>query len=533
MDDKPKEGVMTYSVSELYEYLKTELPDEDNRLFGFAKHNHIGTVNESLFDTPHDRWSTPDLPSGHSARFLTAISDHVAAATRLVDILTMERPTGLFFRALTRAFERIANAGLPNVVTVRLLMGKTAHLGVIKIEEMLDDIAKAMGSHKGRIDFYVGQIRWESASWNHAKVIAVDGKAMIVGGHNLWAPDYLEKEPVFDLSLRMEGQAVHGAHQFAESLWGFVRQHQGSAATYSHRLNPNLEREWNKSPDVIKHEPVPHSGAIPALWVTCPGWGVFFDRNNQRVIKDGAVLCFERALAKATHCRMSLQDLGTEEMRRLTDFREYAADGHPYKLIACKGHYFILPIIDAIAKFLSRPADNSMEIVLTSPVKGGKAYSHGVPPSVIYNVISYRMSKLGLNKEACLKRFQQRLTLGSVSFDQGRHRWPGSNDPIHNHAKFWLLDEKLLYVGSGNQYPYVKSILNEHIPGYHPEFGILADLPQATARMIIENYYGKLVEHSHRAQAKKEDMTWDEGADAAAVAAAGASDGLAVASSLP
>ena len=48
---------MTYSVSELHAYLKTELPNEDKRLFGLADHNHIGGVDRSLFDTPHDRWS--------------------------------------------------------------------------------------------------------------------------------------------------------------------------------------------------------------------------------------------------------------------------------------------------------------------------------------------------------------------------------------------------------------------------------------------------------------------------------------------
>ena len=162
-----------------------------------------------------------------------------------------------------------------------------------------------------------------------------------------------------------------------------------------------------------------------------------------------------------------------------------------------------------------------MEIVLTSPSKGGRKYSHHVPPSVIFNVIAYRMSKRGLSKGDCIKKFAQKLTLGSVSFDQGRYRWPGSNNPIHNHAKFWLLDGKLLHIGSGNQYPYVISILGKHTPGYHPEFGIIADLPQATAQMIVENYYGKLVRYSHRATARKEDLTWKEADEDAAAAAAG------------
>jgi hypothetical protein len=506
---------MTYSVSELHDYLKTELPKEDNRLYGLAKHNHIGGVNESLFDTPHNVWTTPEF--NPDTRFTTAIFNHVTPATSLVDILTMERPTGLFFRALTRAFERIADARLPNLVTVRLLMGKTAELGIIDVEGVIDEIAKALGqSRKGRIDFYVGQTRWEAASWNHAKTIAVDGKALIVGGHNLWAPPYLEKEPVFDVSMRMEGEATHGAHLFAESLWDFVRKNQGSAATYSHRLNPDLVLEKNKTPDKIEHKLVPHTGAVPVLWATCPGWGVFYDGKDM-VLKDSELLCFVKGMSKATHCRMSLQDLGTEQMAGLTDFEEYQMKGQPYKLIACKGYYFILPVIDAIAEFLARPQHHPVEIVLTSPAKGGRDYSHRVPPSVIFNVISYRMSKHGLSKDECLKRFSQKLTLGSISFSQGRNRWPGGNNPIQNHAKFWMLDGKLTYIGSANKYPYVISIV-KHLPGYHPEFGVIADLPQATARMIIDNYYGKLVQYAHRDRAVKEDLTWPE---SVAVAAAG------------
>lgn len=515
---------MTYSVSELHEYLKTELPKEDDRLFGLAKHNHFGGVDESLFDTPHNSWTDPDGVQGPPVvRFVTAIFEHVARATHIVDILTMERPTGTFMRALTRAFERIADARLPQVVTVRLLMGKTAEPGIIDVEGVINEIEAALGSsRKGRIDFYVGQARGKSehwaidGSWNHAKVIAVDGKSMIVGGHNLWGPDYLEKEPVFDISMRLEGEVTRGGHLFAESLWDFVRRYQGSAQTYSHRLRPDLGREWNKTPDRWHHPVIPHSGAVPILWATCPGWDVFKDSDNKDVITDSALLCFLRAMTKATHCRMSLQDLGSDKMGGLNDFEEYQFTGHPYKLIACKGYYFILPVIEAIAEFLARPKHNPMEIVLTSSAAGGRDYSHKVPPSVIYNVISYCMSKRGLNKEACLTAFSQKLTLGSVSFSRARNRWPGSNNPIRNHAKFWMLDGKLMYVGSANKYPYVKA-LDKHRPGYHPEFGIIADLPSATAKMIIENYYGKLVEYAHRDRAVKEDLTWPESVAVVAV----------------
>jgi hypothetical protein len=503
---------MTYSVSELHEYLKDELPGQDDRLFGFAARNFIGAEKDYLFDTPHGSWDNPDLKPGHSAQFLQAISDHIASAKHLVDILTMERPTGLFFRALTHGFARIADVAHPKPVTVRLLMGKVASTDIIDIEEMLNGIIAAMPNRAGRIDFYVGQTRWEMASWNHAKAIAVDGARMIVGGHNLWAADYLESEPVFDISMRVDGEVTRGAHQFAESLWGFVRKANTipGTHTFSHRLTPDFKIEKNKVPAEMTHGGGTPSGSMPALWVTCPGWGIFADGNNRRVIKDGAVLCLVRGLSKATHCRMSLQDLGSDQMGGLEDFKEYEFDGHPYKLIACKGYYFILPVIDAIAEFLSRNATNPMEIVLTSSAAGGKDYSHRVPPSVIYNVISSRMAKNhGQSKKDCLSKFSAKLTLGNVSFSGGRNRWPNGNNPIRNHAKFWILDGKLLYIGSGNLYPYVKALFG-HRPGYHPEFGILADLPQTAVQMIVNGYYGSLVKFSQRARAELGDMTWKE-----------------------
>jgi hypothetical protein len=115
----------------------------------------------------------------------------------------------------------------------------------------------------------------------------------------------------------------------------------------------------------------------------------------------------------------------------------------------------------------------------------------------------------GQSKKDCLSKFSTKLTLGNVSFSGGRNRWPNGNNPIRNHAKFWILDGKLLYIGSGNLYPYVKALFG-HRPGYHPEFGILADLPQTAVQMIVNGYYGSLVRFSQRARAELGDMTWKE-----------------------
>jgi len=38
-----------------------------------------------------------------------------------------------------------------------------------------------------------------SFSWNHAKIVAVDGKYLWTGGHNFWTAHYLTTKPVNDL----------------------------------------------------------------------------------------------------------------------------------------------------------------------------------------------------------------------------------------------------------------------------------------------------------------------------------------------
>jgi len=48
----------------------------------------------------------------------------------------------------------------------------------------------------------------DSFSWNHAKIISVDGREALVGGHNLYSRDYLVDDPVHDLSMRISGPAA-------------------------------------------------------------------------------------------------------------------------------------------------------------------------------------------------------------------------------------------------------------------------------------------------------------------------------------
>ena len=60
----------------------------------------------------------------------------------------------------------------------------------------------------------------DTVSWNHGKIIAVDGTYLITGGTNLYSEHYLHSDPVHDLSMVVTGGAALTAHRYANALWG-------------------------------------------------------------------------------------------------------------------------------------------------------------------------------------------------------------------------------------------------------------------------------------------------------------------------
>ena len=64
------------------------------------------------------------------------------------------------------------------------------------VKEIPDDLSK-------HIRIWVGAWR-KGISWNHAKIIAIDGTNLWTGGHNLWDGHYLKHNPVHDLSIELK-----------------------------------------------------------------------------------------------------------------------------------------------------------------------------------------------------------------------------------------------------------------------------------------------------------------------------------------
>jgi len=56
-------------------------------------------------------------------------------------------------------------------------------------------------------------------TWNHSKIIAVDGAESLVGGHNLNMDLFTSYPPVHDVSVVMHGEAALGAQLFLNKMW--------------------------------------------------------------------------------------------------------------------------------------------------------------------------------------------------------------------------------------------------------------------------------------------------------------------------
>jgi murine toxin len=56
-------------------------------------------------------------------------------------------------------------------------------------------------------------------TWNHSKIIAVDGTEALVGGHNLNMDLFTSYPPVHDVSVVVHGEAAYGSQLFLNKMW--------------------------------------------------------------------------------------------------------------------------------------------------------------------------------------------------------------------------------------------------------------------------------------------------------------------------
>ena len=141
--------------------------------------------------------------------------------------MTLGRPDGKFLEALCDALQKLAIRSKSKAderpIIVRIMLANYPAKPV-DCNEVMKTLTENLPTD-ANLHLWVGAWR-KSLSWNHAKLIAVDGNHLHTGGHNLWSEPYLSGNPVHDLSVEMEGKVALDGHHFADQQWKFIKDKQ-------------------------------------------------------------------------------------------------------------------------------------------------------------------------------------------------------------------------------------------------------------------------------------------------------------------
>jgi len=418
---------------------------------------------------------------GHSDALVLQFRDLIATAQRRVDIALLSPPPDTrFLGALREALATLAARGRP--ITVRIIVG---HYPSAEVDAAAFIKALTSGLEtvpRARFSVSVAAMRTcvvfedcDSYSWNHAKIVTVDGVDALVGGHNMWSVDYLVDDPVHDLSMRVHGPAAASAARYTDRLWGYVcanleRKPSISVANFAVGMSVP-ENGCSPPPAPSASRP---AGGVPILAVARMGAGITKDFANQSELARDLMLG-----AAQSDIRIVQQDLGFGLGRSDTLFPDST--------------------IDRLLDFLFR-REGDIYIVLSNQGavgKSGSTYSNDVSLQTLAHHL----------REAVQRRFEardpkwryqirtgpdpvnvllcERLYLAPFRFGPDA-KWP-DGQPIATHAKFWMVDSRVFYIGSDNMYP-----VNLQ------EFGYIVDDRQA-AQQVIDAYWTPLWQWSSRA----------------------------------
>ncbi len=480
---QPGQRSPTQRLDAIYKELDIPRNEPDkNKTFGMSRGNKLGT--DWLVQTPNC-WgrAAANLPTDHSRELGSHIETMIKKAEKWVDILLLDPGPRLtrddwFFTCLANALNHVVRQ---SNVTVRILLGQYPSR-ISGTKELLEAVLKEVGSGSGRLELHAGAVERllvEEVCWNHSKLIAVDGKYAMVGGHNLWDRDYLRWAPVHDVSMQIEGPAAQLSHRFCDQLWKEWFEKRGSRVWRDYANT--TERRVHKLPDPppMSNMPVPGpgQGGTPILAAGCRG-GIARGMSNHSTF--ALQLALNRA---AKSIKLSQQDIRKDNF-----------DNHQ--------------VVDALSHAILRGV--RVDVVLSSDGASsgaGVSYKNGHGEArYVHAEISKRTRALASGGVDVDRLLKDNLKIAQIRFSAD-DVWPrGSGEfngqqrlerRIANHAKVVIVDDLLFYIGAENLYPVIKRIAFMPIEGSLQDYGFFVEGVVET-RQLLNKYWGPLWHWSSR-----------------------------------
>jgi phosphatidylserine/phosphatidylglycerophosphate/cardiolipin synthase-like enzyme len=319
-------------------------------------------------------------------------------------------------------------------------------------------LTKDIPSEKTHLRLWVGAWR-KGISWNHAKIIAVDGNFLHTGGHNMWDGHYLKHDPVHDLSLELNGRVTHDSHLYANEQWQFIERMQNSICGYVIDKLPDslpmaLKSRVTVSEFPVKtapvYPPVYSKGMVPKVLparserqVPIISMGRYgkLTRFSRRPSDDGILAMLRSA---KTIIRLALQDLGPVCI--------------PGTKITVPGCVWPHDYLSALGRVIwERGVD--VEIVLSNPnsIPGGLKpteanYGNGwscvdVAAEIIKTI---RQQFPNASDTALREKVAANLRVCFLRSKRGQQWEDGQS--IGLHSKHFIVDDICCYIGSQNLY---------------------------------------------------------------------------------
>ncbi|ABS78558.2 phospholipase (plasmid) [Coxiella burnetii] len=442
---------------------------------------------------------------GHSDAIIDHYYSRIINATRFIDITGLQPfPDIRFLSALRNGLTYLALEG--RNITVRILQGlypsfsdDVSTVDTEYVKNMTRDIVRAYP--ESNITVYVGSMRAcfdilggcgntsisliDRTSLNHAKIVAVDGEALITGGHNSRTHEYLEEAPVHDVSLWFQSSVIaRSAHRFADFIWQWIcadkaNPLQGQIAD-SKKYQMGQVTEGCLATADLSPAPLPPESGTPVMVSARLGLGLFPNGAQPANQDDVARTIY---FQKANHTiQISQQDLGYN-IFGTNYWLDSNAAGNP---------------MEAIASLLLRGGDvyivlsnyDSERVTVQSKLGYGDTYSNGVKITDVADKVKTDVTTLNAKSphpkspEEINALLCKHLHLAPIRFDSA-NQW-SKQYKITNHAKVWIVDGKVFYIGSHNLYP---SNLQE--------FGVVVG-DEKLAQQFVDDYYSHLWEESSR-----------------------------------
>nr|BAB69062.1 phospholipase D [Streptomyces septatus] len=414
-------------------------------------------------------------------RLLAKMTENISKAKRTVDISTLAPfPNGAFQDAIVAGLKSAAESG--NKLKVRILVGAAPvyHLNVMP-SKYRDELNSKLGKTAGDITLNVASMTTSKTafSWNHSKLLVVDGQSAITGGINGWKDDYVDtSHPVSDVDLALTGPAAGSAGRYLDQLWSWTCQNKSNVASVWFASSngadcmPTLQKDANP-------KAAPATGDVPVIAVGGLGVG----------IKDkDASSSFSPDLPSAsdTKCVVGLHDntnadrdydtVNPEEsaLRALVGSAKKHVEISQQDLNATCPPLprYDVRLYDAIAAKMA--AGVKVRIVVSDPANRGAVGSGGYSQikslSEVSDLLRNRLALITGGQQGAKAAMCSNLQLATARSSDSA-KW-ADGKPYAQHHKLVSVDDSAFYIGSKNLYP-----------SWLQDFGYIVESPEAAKQL--------------------------------------------------